>query len=67
MSETNKNPAEQEQAIHEYLQSLLLEVPEETEPFADNVHKADSSVVELKPTNCRSARNCARSSHRSRY
>jgi len=49
MSETNKKPTEQEQAIHEYLQSLLLEVPEETEPFADIVHKADSSVVELKP------------------
>jgi len=36
MSETNKKTAAQDLAIHEYLQSLLLEVPDDTELIEEN-------------------------------
>ena len=36
MSEANKKNTEQDQAIHEYLQSLLSEVPEDEEQHVEN-------------------------------
>lgn len=43
MSEASKKNTEQDQAIHEYLQSLLSEVPEDEEPFVE----VDAAKVEL--------------------
>ncbi|RDH81145.1 MAG: hypothetical protein DIZ80_13595 [endosymbiont of Galathealinum brachiosum] len=45
MSEASKKNTEQDQAIHEYLQSLLSEVAEDEESFAE----AEAAKVELTP------------------
>ncbi len=49
MSKLNKKASPQEQVIHEYLQSLLLEIPEEAEPESVNTQSAQQKPVETNP------------------